>query len=234
MKILFIHHSTGGNLIRQGNLRYEIGKLNNLIELWDHSYNLYPIFPKILALFTHHKGLSDNKGRITGKDYNIVLSNNSPKEYEDIFSRNPNDPTLQAILSYDVIAFKNCFPTSHIESEQTLNKDREYYLSIRNSLKNYPTKSFVILTPPPERREVNSKDNALRAKKLSEWLNSGEFLNSTKNIKVFNLFGYLSDDNGYLKPEYCPIIPFDSHPNHRANKLIAPIFAEFIVKNCSI
>lgn len=84
-KILFIHHSTGGNLIKEGKLRKEIEKLDPNIEFWDHSYNLYKVCPLLLASFTHHKGLSDNKGKITGKDYDVVLSNNSPKEYADIF-----------------------------------------------------------------------------------------------------------------------------------------------------
>jgi hypothetical protein len=32
-----------------------------------------------------------------------------------------------------------------------------------------------------------------------------------------------------LKQEYAPLIPIDSHPNKKANKTIAPIFAKFIV-----
>lgn len=88
-KILFIHHSTGGNLIKEGKLRNEIKKLDSSIEFWDHNYNLFSIFTSLLANKTHLIGLTDNNGSITGTDYNIVLSNNSPKEYADIFSRNP-------------------------------------------------------------------------------------------------------------------------------------------------
>lgn len=40
-RILFIHHSTGGNLIKEGNLRDEIEKLDPAVQLWDHNYNLF-------------------------------------------------------------------------------------------------------------------------------------------------------------------------------------------------
>lgn len=228
MKILFIHHSVGGNLINQGNLRGEIRKLNPNIEFWDHGYDLYPVLPRLFAIFTHHTGLSDSKGKVTGMDYNITLSNNSPKEYAEIFSRNPNNYTLQSILSYDIIALKNCFPTTHITSDKQLHKDMEYYRSIRESLGSYRNKKFILLTPPPVRREVTTVENAKRAKQLANWLISQDFLANTKNIFVFNFFSLLADQDGMLKREYTPLIPIDSHPNRKANKTIAPQFAKYI------
>jgi len=134
IKVLFIHHSTGGNLIKQGSLRKLIKKINPDMEFWDHGYNLYsnPL-AKFLATFTFHTGLSDDKGKMTGADYNLIISNNSPKEYAEIFSREQNDPTLQAILRYDIIAFKNCFPTTKIESENNL-------MNIKNTIKSFVIK----------------------------------------------------------------------------------------------
>lgn len=230
MKVLFIHHSVGGNLINQGNLREELRKLNPNIELWDHGYSLYPFlfFSKILGRITFRTGLSDKQGKMVGKDYKITLSNNSPKEYAEIFSRNPNNYTLQSILSYDIIAFKNCFPTTHITSDAQLQKDMEYYRSIRKSLSDYPNKKFIILTPPPVRKEVTTIENARRAKMLVTWLISKDFLEDSKNIYVFDFFTLLADLDGLLKQEYTPLMPIDSHPNRKANKTIAPIFAKFV------
>ncbi len=231
-KVLFIHHSTGGNLIREGHLRDEIKKLEPSIELWDHSYNLFPVFPLLLAKYTHHKGLSNAKGEITGEDYNLVLSNNSPKEYAEIFSRDPHDPTLNAILSYDVIAFKNCYPTTKIVSDQQLDEDKKYYSTIRNSLRKYPDKQFVILTPPPERKETTNNENAKRAMKLVKWLNSEEFLSGVSNIHVFDFFTLLTDKDGLLKKEYQRLLPWDSHPNTIANSEIAPLLAKYLISTC--
>ena len=151
-RILFIHHSTGGNLIKEGHLRTALRKINPSLELWDHNYNLFPIFTRLLATFTHLRGLSDSSGKYTGIDYQIVVSNNSPKEYADIFSREASDPTLKSILSYDVIVFKNCYPTTRITSDEKLLEDISYYTNIRDAIKRFPEKQFVLLTPPPARR----------------------------------------------------------------------------------
>ncbi len=229
-KILFIHHSTGGNLIKEGDLRNEIKKLNSTIEFWDHSYNLYKYFPKLLSNFTHHKGLSDNNGEITGADYNIVLSNNSPKEYADIFSRDPNDSTLKSILNYDIIAFKNCYPTTRIATNEQLEEDIRYYKVIRDNLKKYPNKQFIVFTPPPARKETTNTDQAIRAKKLVDWLNSKEFTGDSKNIYVFDFYSLLADENGFLKKEYTRLLPWDSHPNKKANLSVAPILAKYLIE----
>lgn len=229
-KILFIHHSTGANLIREGKLRAELAKLNPDIEFWDHGYNLYNIFPTLLAKFTHHTGLRDNNGHITGHDYDIVLGNNSPREYAEIFARDASDSTLKQILGYDIIAFKNCYPTTKITSDSQLEENTGYYKSIRESLGKYPKKKFVLLTPPPLRRELTEPEYTNRAIKMVEWLKSKEFLRATTNIKVFDLFGLLTDEGGYLKKEYCRLLPMDSHPNKLANKTVAPLFAKYLTE----
>jgi hypothetical protein len=229
-KILFIHHSTGGNLIREGDLRKEIWKLNPEIEFWDHSYNLFPILSRFVANHSHNKGLSNAKGEVTGKDLKITLSNNSPKEYAEIFSRDVKDPTLKSILTFDVIAFKNCYPTTRITSDHQFNEDVRYYEIIRDSIQKYPEKQFVLITPPPERKQTTNFVNALRAKMLVSWLNSKIFLQETHNIYVFDLFSLLADQDGMLRKDYQRIPPWDSHPNCHANKIIAPILADFLVK----
>lgn len=228
-KVLFIHHSTGGNLLEEGEVRERLNKLNPSIQLWDHNYNLSPLFTTFLAKRTHLRGLTDNKGVITGTDYDITISNNSPKEYAELFQRDKNDPTLKAILSYDVTAFKNCYPTTRITSEKQLEEDMRYYKAIRDAIKLYPNKKFVFLTPPPARKSTTNFENAKRAKRLVFWLQSDEFKQSTPHIYIFDLFGLLSDNNGYLKKEYERFLPWDSHPNRIANKTIAPLFAEYLV-----
>ena len=229
-RILFIHHSTGGNLIKEGNLRDEIRKLDSNIEFWDHNYNLFPLFTYLLAGNTHLKGLSDSDGKVTGVDYRITLSNNSPKEYAEIFARDPSDLTLKAILDYDVVAFKNCYPTTRITSDQQLQEDIDYYSSIRNNLSRYPNTQFVLLTPPPAREETTNLANAERTKKLVNYLNSSEFVGSTTNIHVFDFFSLLADGTGMLKKKYTRPLFFDSHPNKLGNIYISPIFAKYLVE----
>ncbi len=70
IKVLFIHHSTGGLLIYFGKIRKLLKAKAPNIEFWDHGYNLYPslLLSKILGRFTFRTGLSDEQGRLTEKD----------------------------------------------------------------------------------------------------------------------------------------------------------------------
>ena len=90
----------------------EVNRLDPIVQFWDHSYNYAPL----ISQFSHYRGLTDASGNITGQDYNIVLSNNSPKEYAEI-CRDPSDSTLQAILNYDLVAFKTVFPLQRLFGE---------------------------------------------------------------------------------------------------------------------
>lgn len=107
VRILFIHHSTGSSLITFGKLRKLLKEKAPNIELWDHGYNLYSskILSKIFGPLMFRTGLSDRNGKMTGTDFNINISNNSPKEYAEIFSREPTDFTLKNILLFDIVIF---------------------------------------------------------------------------------------------------------------------------------
>lgn len=234
IKVLFIHHSTGGLLLIFGKVRKLLFQKAPEIELWDHGYNLFPLkwFSYIAGRFTFKTGLSDGKGNMTGKDFNIEISNNSPKEYADILSRNISDPTLSKILKFDVIIFKNCFPTTKIETVKKLEKFKEYYLKIVKSISQYPN-LFIIFTPPPLRREVTNPVWAENARKLADFLKTEKQIINQKNVIVFDFFDLLSDREGenknMLKREYCLLIPFDSHPNIRANQEVGKIFVDSLV-----
>lgn len=226
-KILFIHHSTGGLLLRFGNVRKLLHQKAPDIELWDHSYNYNPSF--FSQLFKFKTGLSDGNGKVLGKDFDLIISNDSPKEYAELFSRQPTDPTLKAILDFDCIIIKNCFPTTRIETEKQLEEHKKYYAQIINSLTKYPN-LFIIFTPPPLRRENTKSEWAQRARELANWLVKQE----KKNVKVFDFFDLLADKEGpnanMLKRAYCfPFIP-DSHPNIKANQEIGKVFVDFLVE----
>jgi len=232
--VLFIHHSTGGNLLNHGRVRDEIKKISSNIDLWDHNYNLNSFLPNIIAKakFLHRTGLSGPNGNITGIDYNINLNNNDPRDYERIFTSASEEETRNKILQFDIIIFKKCFPTSQIESDIKLENFKNSYLNIKNFIDSYPDKLFIIMTQPPLRSEVTNAENANRARNLSNWLQSIDFIGGKKNIKVFDFFALLADENGenqnMLKREYAPWFYRDSHPNIYANKTVATIFANFI------
>jgi hypothetical protein len=233
-RVLFIHHSTGGLLLRFGQIRKQLMARAPHIELWDHAYNLYPslIASRLLGPITYRTGLSDSRGHMIGKDFDITISNNSPKEYAEIFARPASDSTLKQILAFDLVIFKNCFPTSQITSDGQLSDYKLYYTMIFKSLSKYSNK-FIVFTPPPLRKEMTTASASTRAQGLSAWLKQQENRLAV-NVSVFDFFDLLSDKEGEnanrLKREYCSIIPFDSHPNIRANQTIGPLFVNAIVK----
>lgn len=229
-KVLFIHHSIGANLIQDGHLRKHLRGLKPELEFWDHNYNLANIFPRLWAKLSNKKGLTGPQGQYLGEDYDLTISNNSPKEFAEIFSRPKSDPTLAAILTYDLIAFKNCYPTTIINSDSQLALDQKYYLEIKQSISEYQDKKFILITPPPARRERTNHENSARAKELVNWLLSKDYNSSQSNIFIFDLFGLLADESGMLKKEYTRFNPFDSHPNRLASEQIAPLFVHFLAK----
>lgn len=234
-RLLFIHHSTGGNLIHKGNLRKTLYSKTINIEFWDHGYNLYAWLPlSILKLaankLTFHTGLSDKNGNMTGKDFQIQLSNNNPADFEKIFCADPKtNATLASILEFDIIMFKNCFPATKITSDEQLARYKENYINMANSFSKLNNKTFIAFTPPPLRKELTRPEYARRAIKFSRWMTT-EWVKPT-SVLVFDFFSELSNEQGFLKQEYCTPIFIDSHPNNKANIEIAPNLVNFLIKS---
>lgn len=234
VKALFIHHSTGANLINEGDLRKLLQKKAPHIEFWDHGYsNRFNLINRLLSTFYPHiAGLSDLNGNQTEEDYNIQIKNSDPQGYEDLFVQNPNDPqsALHKVLAYDVIIFKTCFPISKIETIEKLEKYKRNYLTIRQVIDRYHQKLFILFTPPPLRPEMTKPEYAKRSRKFADWLKSEEYIGERDNLAIFDFFDLLADKSNKLKRGYCKFLPFDSHPNKQANEEITPFFVDLIVK----
>ena len=213
-RIIFMHHSTGQNLMNQGGLRGILAA--HPYELWDHGYN--------------GEGLSDASGHALGTNWNVPNDNTDPDGWYHIFDQpisSPPDNTFSHMLEYDVIIFKSCFPSSDIYSEERLEAYRSYYLSIRDVMDQHPDKIFIPWTTPPLVPNETSPENAARAQQWSAYLTSDEYMAGHENVFVFDIFSLWSDEAGFLRAEY-RADEWDSHPNEFANRTAAPIFAEFI------
>ncbi len=239
-KLLFIHHSTGANLIYEGNLREKLKKRSPNIEFWDHSYNLLPLWQITARIIPYQTGLSDMNGRITGTDYAINITNTDPQGYADLFSQPIRPPINNAfskiVANFDTIMFKSCFPVTKIESDEQLNHYQECYLTIRNRIDKFPGKLFLLFTPPPLRKEMTRHEYAKRAREFSRWMKSSEYLGARENVAVFDFFDILAENNpnnsnlNMLKSEYCRLLSVDSHPNKRANEEATAELVTFITE----
>lgn len=214
IRILFMHHSTGANLIREGGVREGLSALG--YEFSDHGYN--------------EEGLFDPRGDPTGENFAVPDDNTDPDGWATVFAQPvvaPPANTLSWMLGYDVILFKSCFPTSNITDEEMLSDYKSYYLSIRTVVDRTPDRLFVALTPPPLVPNDTDPANASRAREWATYLTSSEFLGSRKNLAVFDFFSLLADADGTLRQEYRSD-EWDSHPNQLANETIGPQLVDFV------
>lgn len=219
--VIFLHHSVGRNLINQGGVRERLTEAG--FRFWDHDYNW--------------EGLTRPDGTLAGYSYGIPGDNTDPDGLARLFSQ-PVFPwpvnAFSGLLQHEVIIVKSCFPNSHIQSEEQLREMQGYYLKMRERMDRFPNHLFIIVTTPPLNPAETTPEAAARARALSRWLQSDEFLAGHPNVAVFDLFGLLAEDDptapdfNMLRAGYREGV--DSHPNQFANETIGPIFADFIIQ----
>jgi hypothetical protein len=221
--ILFIHHSTGRALIEEGNVREILTEAG--YQFWDVDYNAI--------------GLTRPDGALAGYGYNLPRDNTDPDGLAELFAQPVLErPTnaFSAVLQHRVIAFKSCFPTSDIASEEQLETYKSYYLSMREVIDQHPDHLFIAMTPPPLVPESTTPSNAARARAWADWLTSEEYLAGHPNLVTFDFFDLLangdpaSPDYNMLREEYRLPYEGDSHPNKAANETVGPQFASFIIQ----
>ncbi len=219
--VIFLHHSVGRNLIQQGGVRERLTAAG--FQFWDHDYNW--------------EGLTRPDGTLAGYSYGIPGDNTDPDGLARLFAQ-PAFPwplnAFSGLLQHEVIIIKSCFPNSNIRSDEQLREMQGYYLKVRERIDRFPDHLFIIVTSPPLNPAETTPEAAARARTLSRWLQSDEFLAGHPNLAVFDLFGLLAEDDptapdfNMLRAEYRE--GTDSHPNRVANETIGPLFADFIIE----
>jgi hypothetical protein len=219
--VVFLHHSTGGALIAEGNVRPLLTELG--YQFWDHGYN--------------HEGLVRPDGTPAHASYHIPGSrgrgNTDVDGLVELFSQPVTDPPSNAfsrLLQHEVIAFKSCFPNSAIKSDAMREQFQAWYLEIRDVVDQHPDRVFILVTSPPLHPLATNPDEAVRARFIADWLKSDEYLKGHPNLFVFDFFDLLTDpDTNMLSVKYQRDPDrSDSHPNRLANEIIGPLFVEFI------
>ncbi|HST04770.1 MAG TPA: hypothetical protein VLQ48_08540 [Chloroflexia bacterium] len=238
LRILFLHHSVGRNLIRQGGVRELVAEQNRRYgtahEFWDHDYN--------------DLGLTGPSGERVNRSFDIPDDNTDPVGLDLLFSQpvhTPRDNALSHLLTFDVVVLKSCFPASAIDSLAQLEKYQQHYLALREKVSFHPNILFIVMSPPPlvprplmgallspgSRWMWTNQGDADRAREFSRWLISEEFCGGLPNFASFDLFDLLAEDAGVkqnrnmLRAEYrSGRLGQDAHPNEHANRLIAPVF----------
>jgi hypothetical protein len=222
--VLFLHHSTGHNLIDQGQMRTCFNNYNadhgTQLAFWDHDYNA--------------TGLRNPAGTYAGHSYGIPNDNTDPDGLYFLWTV-PNAARDSIIANHEVIAFKSCYPASDIGSDAELAQYQTWYLTMRDFFDLHPEKLFVVMSPPPLHRATTNAADAARARAFSIWLGSGAYLSGHSNIHYFNLFDQFAqpaDGSAYqnmLRYQYeTNPSGSDGHANLLANQTVGPIFAQFL------
>jgi hypothetical protein len=219
--VIFLHHSTGHNLIEQGGVRERFTAAG--YQFWDHGYN--------------RAGLRNPAGEYTGYSYNIPEDNTDPDGLARIFAQRPNGlpvNALSGLLQHEVIAFKSCFPACQVTSDEQLEQYESYYLAMRDVMDRHPDRVFIVISPPPLNPAATDAEAAGRARAFANWLTSDEYMAGHPNVFAFDLFGHLAEDDP-TAPDYSMLrVAYregtDSHPNRVANETVGPLFADFVMK----
>lgn len=218
--VVFLHHSTGANLIRQGRVREQFAEAG--YDFWDHHYN--------------QTGLTRPDGGKAGYSYRIPDDNTDPDGLATLFAQPVYSLPLNALsglLQHEVIVFKSCFPASQISSDAQLEQYKEWYLGMRDVMDAHPDRVFVVMSPPPLNPAVTPPEAAARARTFAEWLTSAEYLDGHPNVFAFDFFDQLAEDDP-AAPDYNMLRASyrdgeDSHPNQTANEVVGPLFVEAVI-----
>lgn len=244
-RVIFVHQSTGADIVKDGNLRDLLRHQAPAIELWDYAYNppslrtLVRSAVKRQSLMPdHYYGLRDGNGRSVAGSLDIPGDNTSPEAWAAIFAQPVTTPPSNAfstMLRFDAIAFKSCFTIFPIRSDGQLERYKAAYRAVRGVIDQHPGTLFLPLTPPPLRASLTTPDEAARARQYARWIMSREFHGDRPNVMPFDLFDALAAPEGtpqanMLRPEFSREDLNDSHPSPEANKLIATQWATFLAR----
>lgn len=219
--VIFLHHSTGNNLIEEGEVRRRFTETG--YDFWDHHYN--------------YTGLRDPDGQLRGYSYRIPRDNTDPDGLAETFAQRVYPLPLNALsglLQHEVIAFKSCFPASNITSDEQLQQYKEWYLGMRDVMDSHPDRVFVVMSPPPLNPAATTPQVAGRARAFADWLTSDAYLAGHPNVSAFDFFDQLAEgdpaaaDYNMLRADYRE--GEDSHPNQVANEALGPVFAGFVIE----
>ncbi len=212
MKIIFLHHSTGG-VIWSGNTTSRAKKVNLplLFEKYNKEHNRNYLIKEMIF----PKAESYGWNNYPFDYYNIWIKNAGNEPYME-------EPTLEILTKeYGVIIFKHCFPVSNIQADldsadldsnlKTLSNYKLQYSVLRNKLHEFPDTKFILFTGAVQVQSNITEAEAIRAKEFFTWV-SDEWDLPDDNIYIWDLYSLQTEDGLYFKDEYA-VSSSNSHPS---------------------
>jgi hypothetical protein len=233
-KAIFLHHSTGNGVYKEGKVSEWIEKYNekkgSKIEITERSYPNKPYPWKNYAY-----------------DYwNLWINGECDSE-------EPGIECMETLTrDYKMIIFKHCFPGAHVSEDtgqpdissetKSLENYKLQYRALLEMMDQYPDNIFGVWTLAPLHRLATNPEEAKGAKEFVDWVNHEWLKEDGKchdNILIFDFWALTAEQNlnPFVGQSYCLRYDYekshgsgDSHPNKSANEAVGPVFAKFIVK----
>lgn len=219
VRIIFLHHSTGGRvwnsgvpkLIKEYNqnnkTNYQISEQNYPSTKGGYPWSNYPY--DYYNLWVKHTGDSQDK-----KELNLD----------------------QIAANYDVIIFKHCFPVSQIKADtgkpnidsnkKSLENYKLQYNALRDRMLQFSDKKFIVWTGAALSEDSTTLEQAKRSKEWANWIKN-EWDKADDNIFIFDFEQLETEGELYLK---YPSKNKDSHPNADFSKTAASEFVKKIIE----
>ena len=197
VKLIFIHHSSGENWLRDdnGGLGRALGENNYFVSDTNYGWGPDSIgdrtdIPNWLEWFR-----SENTGRIMQA---VFKESGQNSEY----TRTLSDPGGEN----EIILFKSCFPNSSLEgqpddpptpgSDLTVGNAKYIYNEILKYFATRPDKLFIVITAPPN----SDSDLAANARAFNNWL-MNDWLRQNNytlaNVAVFDFYNVLTGPDNH-------------------------------------
>ncbi len=205
VRLIFIHHSTGGNWLADPSNDQPYGGLG--IALRDNNYYVsatnYGWGPDAIGDRTDIPNWPE---WFTGPESNTYLNALYRENGQNIgdfgsWSRLPTNPGGENTI----IMFKSCFPNSDLEGrpddppaaapndEYTVSNAKAVYLNLLTYFQARQDRLFVVITAPPLRKSDTTTARAANARAFNNWL-VNEWLKGYpyKNVAVFDYYNVLT------------------------------------------
>ncbi len=196
-KLIFIHHSTGENWLRDdyGLLGKTLGQNNYFVS--DTNYGWGP------------DGIGDRTDIPNWTEW--FASEATPKYMTALFKENGQNADYTRSLAdpggeNEIIVFKSCFPNSALEGQPGDPPDPEGWLSVGHSKFVYneilryfgtrPDKLFIVVSAPP----LSDGTFAKNARAFNEWLRNDwlrENNYTLNNVAVFDFYNVLTSPDAH-------------------------------------
>lgn len=148
------------------------------------------------------------------------------------------DDTLEILTqTYDVIAWKHCYPVSEIEAdtgspditseERRQENYRLQYEALKAKMRSFPTKTFIVWTGAVHVQGNISPEQATRMRSFTDWVRN-VWDEPGDNIFIWDFYALETEGGLYLRDEHSAG-EGDSHPNAAFAGAVAPLFGQAIV-----